>query len=70
MTAGDTKQFKTAVEDPILSLEEAGKRIGRTRQTIAKWIDEGLIEYVTFPSGMRGIRQSVVERSIQVHKAQ
>ena len=64
-SSGDAPASST--DDPIMSLTEAGVMFGRSRQTVANWCAEGLLEYVRLPGtpvGRRGIRKSTVLKFI------
>lgn len=45
-------------EDPLLTLTECGLLIGKSRNTIARWADEGLIRTFRDPSNLRRVRRS------------
>lgn len=53
-------------DDPILTMTECARRFGKTQQTVGRWIQEGLLECVKMPSGLRGVRQSAVNRFLGV----
>ncbi len=44
--------------DPILTMAEAARQIGKHPSTVARWAQDGLLEVVTHPTGLDGIRQS------------
>jgi DNA-directed RNA polymerase specialized sigma54-like protein len=44
----------------ILNLTQVADRIGRHRNTIRRWIDDGLLPAVINPSGLIGVREEVV----------
>lgn len=52
----------THQDDPILTPEEVGRRLGKTGVTIRKWIQDGLLESLPTPSGLRGVRTSEVNK--------
>lgn len=52
----------TAEDDPILTPEEVGRRLGKSGTTIRRWINDGLLDYVQNPKGLPGVRQSDVNR--------
>lgn len=52
----------THAEDPILTPEEVGRRIGKTGQTVRNWIRDGLLEVVRMPNELPGVRQSEVNK--------
>jgi hypothetical protein len=44
--------------DVILTYEDAGKLVGKTRETIRNWVAKGLIPFVRHPSGQPGVWKS------------
>lgn len=54
--------FTTHQEDPMLTLAEAGRRVGRSANSIKNWINDGLLRSVRDPSGLSRIRQSELEK--------
>ena len=54
--------FVPHCDDPFLSMDECGLLVGRTRQTIRKWCDEGLIRAIRDPGGYRRVRKSELVR--------
>lgn len=52
----------THEEDPILSLSEVGRQLGKTPTTISNWIRDGLLQAVRMPSGLFGVRKSAVNK--------
>ncbi len=49
-------------EDPLLSCAECGLLVGKTRKTVLRWIEEGLLRTVADPSGRRRVRKSELAR--------
>lgn len=50
-------------DDPILTLTEAARQLGKSRPTVARWAEEGLIK--TFTHGkLPHVRQSEIDRLI------
>lgn len=47
-------------DDPIVSQAEAARQLCKSTSTIQRWCDDGLLLTVRMPSGLRGIRQSVI----------
>ena len=45
-------------DDPLLSMSEAGRLVGRTHTTIGRWVNDGLIDTVRDGRGLRRIRKS------------
>jgi IS30 family transposase len=59
---------KTAMEDPILSYGEVARQLGKTHQTVMRWVRDGLFDMnnvLRMPSGMPGIRQSEVNKFLR-----
>ena len=54
--AGD--EIQTNFDDPMLTLSEAGAIVGKSRQTIRRWIADGLLRGVRDPSGLHRVRRS------------
>jgi len=54
--------FTPHAEDPMLSLAEAGRLVGRSAGSIKNWIKDGLLRAVRDPSGLSRIRQSELEK--------
>jgi excisionase family DNA binding protein len=48
-------------EDPLLTMSEVARRIGRSPSTIQRWVRDGLLKPVRDPSGLSRIRQSTVD---------
>lgn len=48
----------THTEDPLLSLSEVARRLGKSPQTIGRWCDDGLLQIQRMPNGLRSVRQS------------
>ena len=57
---------KTHMEDPILSLSEAARMMGKSSGTVGRWIHDGLLECIRMPSGLRGVRRSEVNKFLGV----
>lgn len=62
MTKSRTKDSPTHAEDPILSLHEVARQIGKSPQTIGRWLKDGLLAYIRMPNGLRGVRKSEVNK--------
>ncbi len=45
----------------VLNLTQVAERIGKHRNTIRRWIDDGLLPAVINPSGLIGIREEVLD---------
>lgn len=56
-----TNESQPQTADPIITYAEAGRQVGKHRDTIRRWADRGLIEKTTHPSGKPGIRQSELD---------
>lgn len=49
----------------MLTLADVGRQLGRSPQTIARWIDDGLLSAVRLPSGLRVVRRSEVNKFLR-----
>lgn len=54
------EQALTHQEDELLTPSEVGRRLGKTHTTIMRWIEDGLLEAIELPSGLRAVRASQV----------
>lgn len=52
----------THEEDPLLTPEEVGRRIGVAGRTVRRWCADGLMEHIRTPGGLWKIRTSDVNR--------
>lgn len=52
----------THEEDPILTITEVGRQLGKSHQTVARWCQEGLLNYIRMPGGNFGVRKSEVNK--------
>jgi excisionase family DNA binding protein len=52
----------THEDDPILTISEVGRQLGKSPQTIARWCRDGLLAAVRLPSSLFGIRKSEVNK--------
>lgn len=50
---------RTDAEDPILPISAVAKMFGKHRNTVARWISDGLLKPQRLPVGI-GVRQSEV----------
>lgn len=46
--------------DPPLTLSEVGRMVGKHRETVRRWITDGLLTAVRLPTGLYGVRRSEV----------
>jgi len=53
---------KTHQEDPILSIPEVGRQLGKSPSTINRWCLDGLLKHLRMPNGMLGVRKSQVNK--------
>lgn len=53
-----TVASRRAQSDRLLTMTEAAHLVGKTRQTISRWVHDGLIPVVRQPSGLFQIWQS------------
>lgn len=65
MTKSRTKDPPTHAEDPILSLHEVARQIGKSPQTIGRWVKDGLIAAIRMPNGFAGVRKSEVNKFLR-----
>ena len=52
----------THEDDPILTISEVGRQLGKSAQTIARWCKDGLLSAIRQPSGLFGVRKSEVNK--------
>jgi len=52
-------------EDPIVSIPEVGRQIGKDKKTVAMWCRSGLMECVRMPGGQLGVRISEVNKILE-----
>lgn len=62
MSKSRTKEPPTHQEDPLLSISEVGRQLGKSPQTIARWVLDGLLAAIRMPSGLMGVRKSEVNK--------
>lgn len=68
MAGTQTSQRKPAThkEDPILSMSEVARRIGKSAQTVKRWCDDGLIKANWIAQDrVFGVRESEVNRLLE-----
>lgn len=68
MTNAKQKRVRPAThrEDPLLSLAQAGKQLGKDGQTIGRWIKQGLMQCVRLPNGLHCVRQSQIDKILEL----
>lgn len=54
--------FVSHSEDPMLTYTEAGELIGKSRTTLRRWVEEGLLRSFRDPNGLSRIRKSELTR--------
>jgi len=52
----------TEEQEPLLTVAEAAERCHVHRKTLERWIREGHLEAITFPTGTIRIRESEVAK--------
>ena len=62
ITSDEIHDFVENIDDPLLSMSEAGHIIGKSPQTISRWMDEGLLAFYRDPTGLRRVRKSELVR--------
>jgi hypothetical protein len=48
--------------DPLLSQSDVARMLGKSPQTIGRWIADGLLSFHRQPNGLPMIRKSVVDK--------
>lgn len=63
-TVKDVDQPLTHEEDPILTLSEVGRQLGKHHTTIARWCHDGLLKALRIPGTVNiwGVRKSEVNK--------
>lgn len=56
------KNLKTHASDPFLNVSTVAAALGRSHQTISRWIELGKLAATPWPSGGYKIRRSELER--------
>ncbi len=54
-----------ADQNDLLTLTDVAKQLGRSPQTIARWINDGLLSAIRLPSGLRVVRRSEVNKFLR-----
>ena len=52
--------LETHDENKFLTYTDAADQIGKNRNTIARWVNDGLMEFHTYPTGQRAVRQNQI----------
>lgn len=52
----------THKEDPMLTLSEVARQLGKHPSTIGRWVADGLLKAVPLPGGRLAIRKSQVNQ--------
>jgi predicted site-specific integrase-resolvase len=50
----------THAEDPLLNLSEVARQVGKSPQTIGRWVQDGLLKAIRLPSGLMAVRKSEI----------
>ena len=61
-TTTRTQKLVTHEDDPFLSVTEVARQLGKSPQTIGRWINDGLLNGVRRPNGIVAVRQSEVNQ--------
>jgi hypothetical protein len=61
----ESKAPATHADDPILTPREAGDIIGKSAETMRRYIAVGCLPYVRLPRGDYGIRRSVMDQYLK-----
>lgn len=59
-------QPPTHQEDPIVSINEAGRLIGVSWHTVASYVNGGILNYIRYPGGKIGVRMSEVNEILRI----
>ncbi len=62
--ANGTRRSKSD-DSEMLTLADVGRQLGRSPQTISRWINDGLLSAVRLPSGLRVVRRSEVNKFLR-----
>ncbi|HHM13051.1 MAG TPA: helix-turn-helix domain-containing protein [Planctomycetaceae bacterium] len=54
-----------AEQNDLMTLTDVAKQLGRSPQTIARWINDGLLSAIRLPSGLRVVRRSEVNKFLK-----
>jgi len=52
----------THKDDPLLSPTDVGRQLGKSPQTISRWIQDGLLKAIPLPGGRVAVRKSEVNK--------
>lgn len=52
----------THEDDPILTVTDVARQLGKSHTTISRWVNDGLLVAIRQPSGLWGIRRSEVNK--------
>jgi hypothetical protein len=58
--------LNTDKDDPFLHLSTVANALGRSPQTIGRWVVDGCLPSVIMPNGMRKIRKSQLVQWLEV----
>lgn len=57
-----TETLPTHQDDPLLTITEVARQLGKSHTTIARWIQDGLLVAVMQPGGRVSVRKSQVNQ--------
>lgn len=64
----EIKDLNTHKDDPFLHLSTVADALGRSPQTIGRWVAEGALPSIMQPNGMRKVRKSQLVAWLEVTK--
>ena len=62
MTTKKRQRPRDHRDDPLLTVSEVARRLGKSPTTVARWIAEGWIPAIRLPSRLWAVRESEVNR--------
>jgi excisionase family DNA binding protein len=62
---GDATGPPTHQEDPIISVNEAARRVGKHHNTVQNWIRSGLLRAVRTQDRILGVRESALNKLLE-----
>ena len=60
MQKHEIKDLLVHADDPILNLSAVAEALGRSPQTIGRWVADGCMPSILMPNGLRKVRKSVL----------
>jgi hypothetical protein len=60
MQKKEIKDLPVHADDPILNLSAVAEALGRSPQTIGRWVADGCMPSILMPNGLRKVRKSTL----------